>query len=230
MTPRLRTLVIGHDYVAGLGYFGQALDVLGFDLCPVTVVPRSRFTSPNVSFTYPAPADWDAIITTGAPWPRSQTESWWPREVEFLRKSHERGIPTIGICFGGQLLAEALGGGTHPERTERVGWHCIAPHDDGVPEGPWFQWHTDQILPPLQGTVLATSEDGCEAFVLDHSVALQFHPEMNSALLRDWLSVPGMNVQDPRFRQLLAQTAAVDNVPLRQRVSSLARRITDLIL
>ena len=230
MAPRLRTLVIGHDHVAGLGYFGQALDALGFDLHPVTVVPECRFTSPNVSYDYPPPADWDAVITVGAPWPRSQTESWWPSEVEFLRKAHEHGIPTIGICFGGQLLTEALGGSTEPARTERVGWYCIAPCDDCVPEGPWFQWHSDQIVPPPRSTVLATSEDGCEAFVLGHSVAIQFHPEMNSALLRDWLSVPGMNAQDEPFRDLLARTVEVDDVVLRRRVSLLARRLTDLIL
>jgi len=89
MAAGLRTLVIGHDHVAGLGHFGRALEALGFDLHPVTVVPESRFTSPDVSYTYPAHADWDAIIRTGAPWPRSQTQSWWPREVEFLRTSHE---------------------------------------------------------------------------------------------------------------------------------------------
>ena len=98
-----------------------------------------------------------------------------------------------------------------------------------MPEGPWFQWHSDQIVPPPRSTVLATSGDGCEAFVLGHSVALQFHPEMNSALLRDWLSVPGMDAQDEPFRDLLARTVEVDDVVLRWRISLLARRLTDLI-
>lgn len=227
-SPR-RLLIVGHDHVAGLGYLGDELQRRGFALEPLTVVPEERFTRPDVDFTYPDPRGWDGIISTGAPWPRNQTTRWWPREIEFLRAALDGGVPVLGVCFGGQLLAEALGGTVRHLDGARIGWSHIDSAMDGLSNGPWFQWHSDQLIPPPTASVLATSADGCEAFADTTAVGIQFHPEMNLALLQKWLSVPGADPESEWSRRLLAATAIVERGDLRQRVDGFTTSVIDLL-
>lgn len=229
MGPLRRLLVIGHDHVAGLGYIGDELKERGFALDQITVVPEERFAQPNVDFTYPDPRSWDGIVSTGAPWPREQTNRWWPREVEFLRTAFDSGVPILGICFGGQLLAEALGGAVKHLDGSRVGWSHIEPVSEGISTGPWFQWHSDQIVPPPTASVLAASADGCEAFADESALGVQFHPEMNLALLRKWLTVAGAGLGRERSCQLLAATAEVEQGDLRERVRELTTSALDVL-
>ncbi|MEQ3553644.1 type 1 glutamine amidotransferase [Pseudonocardia nematodicida] len=201
MTTR-RALVIGHDHVAGLGLLESVLRSSGIDLTWLTVVPADRVDSPDVDVAFPEPRAWDLVITLGAPWPRDRIRGWAAAETGFLRRAHDGGVPVLAICFGAQLLAEALGGTTRPLGRSRIGWRDVRPAaGSGLPAGPWFCWNSDQLVPPGEATVLATSDDGCEAFRLGTSVGLQFHPEMSATLLDDWftLGVPdGLDVEHLR--------------------------------
>jgi GMP synthase-like glutamine amidotransferase len=183
----VRALVIGHDHIGDPGLVGQALEAAGWSLHPVTVVPADRFHAPDVDARFPDPAGWDLVVTLGAPWPRSAISTWAPREVELLARAHRRGIPVLGICAGAQFLAEALDGGCEPMGSRRLGWHGIRPDVEGIPVGPWFQWHTDRITVPPDAEVLADGPDGPEVFRVGRSVGVQFHPEMSAALLDRWL-------------------------------------------
>ncbi|MEJ2866548.1 hypothetical protein WCD74_02140 [Actinomycetospora sp. OC33-EN08] len=186
-----QALVIGHDHVAAIEHLGTDLERRGFSVSGFTVVPEDRFTRPDVVVTYPDPLAWDLVVTVGAPWPRHAIDGWARREVEFLARRHEHGRPTLGLCFGGQLLGEALGVATTPLPARRVGWHPVDPVVPEIRAGPWFQWHAEQLTAPAGAEVLARSPDGVEAFRADRSVALQFHPEMTPRLLRRWLTLPG---------------------------------------
>lgn len=182
--------MIGHDHVAGLGLLEAALHSHDIKLGWRTVVSADRFDAPDVDVAFPDPQPWDLIITLGAPWPRERIRSWAATETAFLRHAHEAGVPILAICFGAQLLAEALGGTTRPLGRSRIGWHDIQPATiSNIPPGPWFCWNSEQIVPPHDATVLATSDDGCEAYRLGSSVGFQFHPEMSSHLLTRWLSL-----------------------------------------
>lgn len=222
-----RTLAIGHDHVASLGWVGDALEEFGHHVTMIHVVPESRFDHPNVDFEFPDPSDWDAIVTTGAPWPRELIAAWLPREISFLRRAHDLGIPILGICFGGQLLAEALGGSVRHLESPRIGWSGIYPSHPRIPGGPWFHWNSDQMESPPGAEILATSSSGCEAFACGTSLGLQFHPEMTTELLDDWLAAQGVDHEEPWVRRLREQTGMQDRSRLRQQAADIVRLLFD---
>lgn len=187
-----RALVIGHDHVAGLGPLEAILREDGYALTWLTVVPAEGFMTPALAVTYPQPSQWDLIVTLGAPWPVEEITTWTSTEIDFLRNAHDRSVPVLGICFGAQLLSQALGGGTEPMRTRRLGWQDVTPlGTHQVPAGPWFQWRTNRLVLPTEAEELAMSEDGVEVYRVGTSVGVQFHPEMTPQLLEAWLQLRG---------------------------------------
>jgi len=58
-----------------------------------------------------------------------------------------------------------------------------------VPEGPWFQWHFDSFTVPPGATVVADTDVGPQAFVAGRSLGLQFHPEVTTQIMDDWVRV-----------------------------------------
>jgi len=115
---------------------------------------------------------------------------WIPRELELLREAHASDVPVLGICFGGQLLARALGARCYRSDASEIGWLPVRSRDsDLVPEGPWFQWHFDTFEPPPGAELVAESDVGPQAFVAGRSLGLQFHPEVTTEIMEDWVRV-----------------------------------------
>jgi GMP synthase-like glutamine amidotransferase len=192
----MRALVIQHDHVSPPGLVGERLAERGFDLVEHQVVPADRFFAPGVETEFPDPREFDLVVPMGAPWPVYDTEligSWVKPEIELLREADEAGVPVLGICFGGQLLAATHGG--RVERGERgeMGWvHDIDTDDPAlVPQGPWFQWHYDRWHLPPDATEVARNDVTSQAFVLRRNLALQFHPELDPPMLDGWLENGG---------------------------------------
>ena len=59
---------------------------------------------------------------------------------------------------------------------------------DLVPHGPWFQWHFDRFTPPPGATEIARNDRATQAFVQGRAMGLQFHPELDHALLELWIN------------------------------------------
>jgi GMP synthase-like glutamine amidotransferase len=120
--------------------------------------------------------------------------------------------PVLGICFGGQLIARALGGSVAPAPRSEIGWTAI--HSDRpelVGEGPWFQFHYDRWMLPPGATEIARTPAASQAFTINRSLAVQFHPELDGAALQGWLDWGGADQvvadgQDPAI--MMAQTVA----------------------
>ncbi|MFC6061981.1 type 1 glutamine amidotransferase [Streptomyces ochraceiscleroticus] len=105
-----RALVIAHDHLSAAGHVGDRLAQRGYALDELLVVPAERYATPDVEPRFPAAAEYDLILSLGAPWSVNRMNEWIRAELDLLRDARRLGIPVLGICFGGQLLAASLGG------------------------------------------------------------------------------------------------------------------------
>ncbi|WP_307834582.1 type 1 glutamine amidotransferase [Paractinoplanes lichenicola] len=185
----MKLLVVQHDHVSPLGPVAARFAEHGYEIVHHSVVPASRFDSPGVIGRFPSFAEFDAVVAMGAPWSTydSVVGSWVTPELEELRKADEAGVPVLGICFGGQLLATAHGGAVARSPLPEIGWTTLET-DALIPAGPWFEWHYDRWTLPPGAVEVARSPSASQAFVLRRNLALQFHPELTPAMLQGWLA------------------------------------------
>jgi GMP synthase-like glutamine amidotransferase len=145
---------------------------------------------------WPDPRSADAIVALGSDRSvHASTDPWIAEQLAFLRAAHDADVPVLGICFGGQALAAALGGTVSAAPRTEIGWIDVA-GDDGY-GGSWFTWHEDAFTVPPGAVELARAASGPQAFALGRSVGLQYHPEVTAAIVDDWLATGGDVVPDP---------------------------------
>ena len=144
---------------------------------------------------WPDPRSVDAVVALGSDRSvRASTDPWIAPQLDFLRAAHAARVPVLGICFGGQALAAALGGTVAPAPRTEIGWIEVD-GDDGY-GGSWFTWHEDAFTVPPGATELARAASGPQAFAFGRSVGLQYHPEVTPKIVDDWLA-EGNGVPDP---------------------------------
>ena len=211
----MRVLFVQQDHVSPTGPVGEAFADRGFDVQEFLVVPEEHFDEPSVTVTFPDPVTFDAVVPMGAPWSvydRDRIGTWIDDELDFLRRAHQAGVPVLGICFGGQALAAALGGKVIRAGQPEVGWTTVqTSRPDLVEPGPWFQWHADRWVLPDGVRARARTQAAEQAFVVARSMGVQFHPELTPQMLDGWLGNGGSQHAralglDPG--QLVAETAA----------------------
>lgn len=191
----MRALFIEHDHCSPTGAVGDRLARRGYDITEFLVVPADRFGDPGVRVSFPDPASFDVIVPMGAIWSAYDHQligSWLAPELDLLRAAWKLRIPVLGICFGGQLLATALGGSVAAAGQPEIGWHQVQTTDPELIEpGPWFEWHYDRWTRPAAARSLARTGVAPQAFVAGNSLAVQFHPEVTLPVLRLWLDNGG---------------------------------------
>jgi GMP synthase-like glutamine amidotransferase len=184
-------LFIRNEHLATEAMLGEAFDECGYEIATFDVVPAERIDTPDVEITFPDPRDYDVIVPLGARWPvydDTLRRGWVGAEMAMLRDAASAGVATLGVCFGGQLLAQTFGGTVARSDTPEIGWLDVQTDDDAlIPGGRWFQWHFDRWTVPPGATEIARTTGSSQAFVLGRALALQFHPELDEALLEGWI-------------------------------------------
>ena len=159
----------------------------------------------------------DVLGVLGSKWSvydHDQVGSWLDVELDAIREADRRGIAVLGICFGAQALCVALGGDVVPAPAMELGWTELdAAAAEGVPEGPWFEFHTDQCLPPTSGAVLVRNDVCVQAFRVGRHLGVQFHPELDARQLSRWFDAGADRVAVATGAMpsaLLAETRALE--------------------
>ena len=213
----MKALVIQHDHVSPTGPLGRRLEHHGFEITEFLVVPEESFKAPNVVVEFPNTDDFDLVVFLGAPWGAWDDKcigNWLTPEIELCRGLVTANKPVLGICFGGQLMARALGGTVAPGQHPEIGWTYIWSDDQSlVGNGPWFQFHYDRFTVPPGAVEIARNPVAPQAFTINRSLGVQFHPELDSAALKGWLDEggwPSVAKDNQDGDIMLAQTVAED--------------------
>ncbi|QFQ89402.1 type 1 glutamine amidotransferase [Paracoccus kondratievae] len=107
-----------------------------------------------------------------------------PPLEEFIRKAYGEHVPMVGICFGHQIIAQALGGKVvkHPE-----GWAVGAQdYDFNGQKVTLNAWHQDQVVHRPEGAEVLASNPFCENAALvydDRALTVQAHPEFDDSFV-----------------------------------------------
>jgi GMP synthase-like glutamine amidotransferase len=176
--------------------------------------------APVVS-AWPDPSGASAVVALGSDRSvHASKDPWIAAQLRFLREAHATDVPVLGICFGGQALAAALGATVSRAPATEIGWIDVE-GEDGY-GGRWFTWHEDVFDLPPGATELARAASGPQAFAVGASVGLQFHPEVTPAIVDDWLAGARNAVPDPE--PIRAETASTV-VKARERAFALLDRV-----
>ncbi|MBY5973238.1 type 1 glutamine amidotransferase [Pseudooceanicola marinus] len=153
--------------------------------------------------------DCDAWLITGSKFGAYEDHDWIPPLEDLIRRIYAAGVPLVGICFGHQIIAQALGG-----RVEKFpgGWSVGATRYTG-PEGEKVlnAWHQDQVtVLPRDAKVLAASPF-CPYAALSygpHVYTVQPHPEYGADAIDMLLRERAPGVVPPELIE--AATKALD--------------------
>ncbi|MEL6979258.1 MAG: EamA family transporter [Pseudomonadota bacterium] len=135
----------------------------------------------------------DAYLVTGSKFGVYDPEPWIAPLEAFLRAAHKAGVPLIGVCFGHQILAQALGGVV---RKSEKGWGLGAHAYEAAPSAAAPELgaaltlhavHQDQVIEPPAGATVLAQSTFCPVAALSYgpaaapsAISIQPHPEFDA--------------------------------------------------
>ena len=225
--PRLALLIAAHETAEGRRNFRREV--------PATLVEFHVFAG-----EIPPDTDFDGFIVTGSKSAVYEDEDWIQETDAWIRRAIDDGLPALGVCFGHQLLAQALGGTVEDMGEYELGYRTIQHVEDPLFEGIEteflaFATHSDRVTELPEGaTLLAENDYGIQGFRSGSTVGVQFHPEYDletAARIAEEKDVPEPKKREakasvtPENRERAAEAALVfenfvaeieDRIPRRQ--------------
>lgn len=133
----------------------------------------------------------DGWLITGSRHAAYEDHDWIPPLEGFIRKAYDKQVPVVGICFGHQIMAQALGGSV-----EKFGglWgvgHINYTRSDGSEFG-LLAMHQDQVIDiPPDATVTASSEFCKNAALVykGNAMSIQPHPEFTAPFVKELIEM-----------------------------------------
>lgn len=137
----------------------------------------------------------DGWLITGSRHGVYEDHAWIPPLEQFIRDAYAAAVPLVGICFGHQIVAQAMGG-----KVERYagGW-AVGPtdYDFGGETVTLNAWHRDQVVEkPAAAEVIAQNDFCANAALLydDRMLTLQAHPEFRSDFVDGLMKTRGKGI------------------------------------
>jgi GMP synthase-like glutamine amidotransferase len=184
---QMEIVVVEQQLDAPAGLVGEWAAARGHDVRVVRV---------HASDAWPAAGEVERAVVLGSD--RSVHDDppeWVAQEIGWLRALVEAERPVLGLCFGGQALAAALGGEVRRAAQPEIGWVDV----DGELGGTWFAWHFDTFSAPPGAREVGRNAAALQGFAVGPHVGLQFHPEVTPAIVDDWISVGGRDLDSQRL-------------------------------
>jgi len=185
-----RALAIVHQPDAGPGVFRDEALALGWDM--------DSWLIPAGSETPADPHSYDAVFAFGGAMHADQEAEhpWLRDEKDLLASLLDAGMPTMGVCLGSQLLAEAAGARAERAPKPEIGWYELELTPEGARDpvlggidSPFeaFQWHSYRSPLPPGAVELASSPIAMQAYRIDDSAwGVQFHAEVSEEDAVSW--------------------------------------------
>lgn len=176
----MRIAILEHEPESPAALFGEWALARGHELDTIAV--------PHLD-AWPDPRAHGLIVSLGSDCSvHASSEPWIAAELGYLRAARAAAVPILGICFGAQILAAALGGSVRQAERPDARWQEVGSTDpELITPGPWLCWHEDVCVLPPGAQELARDELGPLAFRDGPDLGIQFHPEVDEALATAWI-------------------------------------------
>lgn len=146
----------------------------------------------------PDPDTLAGLVITGSASSVTERSAWIVRGEEYLRRVVARGLPTLGICFGHQLLGTALGGDVERNpRGREIGTVDVRPITDDPllvharPQAKMNMTHVDSVV-RVPDSAIVIAETRLDPFAAvrfsETTWGVQFHPEIDGDVMRQYVA------------------------------------------
>jgi len=138
-------------------------------------------------------SDYSGLVLLGSNHSVNEPLPWIAGELALLHRALADGIPVLGHCFGGQMLARALGAQVHRNAWPNIGWSRLSVTPaaralfGGAPQVELFNWHYDTFEIP-RGASRSLFGTHClnKGFIHGKHLGFQAHLEVTEASVRAW--------------------------------------------
>lgn len=174
----------------------------------------------------PDPRSCEAVLITGSPFGVYDAPPWMDPLRVFIRDAARAATPMIGVCFGHQIIADALGGDV---KKSDKGWGVGRHTYDVTDVRPWMKdagatvslsvSHQDQVITPPDGAVTLARSAHTDHAILAYSgapiISIQGHPEFSDTFVSDlWSARRGKALTEAQVDGAIASLARPGDAPM----------------